>query len=44
MQLMDTLFNWLQIKVVWDARPADRSAKDTVEFLHRCCGKTMVWK
>ncbi|MBN2908406.1 hypothetical protein JQC72_02570 [Polycladomyces sp. WAk] len=32
MQLMDALFNWLQIKVVWDARPADRSAKDTVEF------------
>jgi hypothetical protein len=26
------LFNWLQIKVVWEARPSDVSAKDTVEF------------
>ncbi|KPC74815.1 hypothetical protein ADL26_10390 [Thermoactinomyces vulgaris] len=32
MQLKDALFNWLQIQVVWDKRPSDRSAKETVHF------------
>lgn len=32
MQLQDALFNWLQIQIVWEARPSDRSAKDTVRF------------
>ncbi|MGC5325564.1 hypothetical protein [Brevibacillus sp. SYSU BS000544] len=32
MKLEDVLFNWLQIKVVADARPDDRSAVDTFEF------------
>jgi hypothetical protein len=32
MQLKDALFNWLQIQVVQDARPSDRSARDTVQF------------
>lgn len=32
MKLEDALFNWLQIKVVADARPNDRSAVDTLEF------------
>ncbi|MGA8941392.1 MAG: hypothetical protein WB502_01545 [Thermoactinomyces sp.] len=32
MQLKDALFNWLQIRVVQDARPSDRSARDTVHF------------
>lgn len=32
MQQKDALFNWLQIKIVWEARPSDVSAKDTVEF------------
>jgi 16S rRNA G966 N2-methylase RsmD len=32
MQLKDALFNWLQIQVVWDKRPSDRSAKDTAHF------------
>ncbi|SFJ05522.1 hypothetical protein [Thermoflavimicrobium dichotomicum] len=32
MQLKDALFNWLQIQIVWDARPSDRSARDTVLF------------
>lgn len=32
MQQKDALFNWLQIKVVWEARPSDVSAKDTVGF------------
>jgi hypothetical protein len=32
MQLTDALFNWLQIHIVWEARPSDRSAKDTVLF------------
>jgi hypothetical protein len=31
-RLSDALFNWLQIQVVWDARPSDRSARDTVRF------------
>jgi hypothetical protein len=32
MELNDALFNWLQIKIVWDKRPSDRSARDTVRF------------
>lgn len=32
---MDALFNWLQIRIVWDARPRDRSARDTVEFFEQ---------
>lgn len=32
MQLTDALFNWLQIQIVWEARPNDRSARDTVLF------------
>ncbi|MBO8162219.1 MAG: hypothetical protein H0Z34_00700 [Brevibacillus sp.] len=32
MKLGDALFNWLQIKVVADARPDDRSAAETVRF------------
>ncbi len=32
MKLQDALFNWLQIKVVSDARPDDRAAKDTMDF------------
>lgn len=35
MKLMDALFNWLQIRIVWDARPRDRSARDTVEFFEQ---------
>lgn len=32
MRLDDALFNWLQIKVVAEARPEDRSAVDTEQF------------
>ncbi|HEX7056967.1 MAG TPA: hypothetical protein VF260_07190 [Bacilli bacterium] len=32
MNLKDTLFNWLQMKIVADGRPDDRSAKDTLDF------------
>jgi hypothetical protein len=32
MQLKDVLFNWLQIQIVREARPSDRSARDTVFF------------
>jgi len=32
MKLQDALFNWLQIRVVADARPDDRSAEDTASF------------
>ena len=32
MQLNDALFNWLQIELVREARPSDRSAKETVLF------------
>lgn len=32
MRLDDALFNWLQIRVVADARPHDRSAQDTADF------------
>ncbi len=32
MKLLDALFNWLQIKVVADARPDDRAAQETKSF------------
>lgn len=32
MELREALFNWLQIQIVWDKRPSDRSARDTVHF------------
>lgn len=32
MRLNDALFNWLQIEIVREARPSDRSAADTVRF------------
>ncbi|MBA4601195.1 hypothetical protein [Thermoactinomyces mirandus] len=32
MQFKDCLFNWLQIQIVQDARPSDRSARETVQF------------
>lgn len=32
MNLHNALFNWLQIKIVLDARPDDRAAKDTLDF------------
>jgi hypothetical protein len=32
MNLQDTLFNWLQMKIVAEARPDDRAAVDTLEF------------
>lgn len=34
MRLDDALFNWLQIKVVADKRPDDRSAQETERFFH----------
>jgi hypothetical protein len=35
MMLQDALFNWLQIKLVADARPEDRAAKETQEFFEQ---------
>lgn len=32
MKLKDALFNWLQIKVVSEARPEDKAALDTYQF------------
>ena len=32
MKLDDALYNWLQIRIVADARPHDRSALDTAAF------------
>jgi hypothetical protein len=34
MKLEDALFNWLQIKVVADARTNDHAARETVEFFY----------
>ncbi|MDR6224851.1 hypothetical protein [Desmospora profundinema] len=34
MTVKEALFNWLQIKVVSDARPQDRSAEETTRFFH----------
>lgn len=35
MTLQDALFNWLQIKIVSDARPKDQAAKETLEFFEQ---------
>ncbi|OMF36977.1 hypothetical protein BK133_07100 [Paenibacillus sp. FSL H8-0548] len=35
MKLEDALFNWLQIKVVSDARQEDQSALDTLAFFEQ---------
>lgn len=32
MKLQDALFNWLQIRIVADARPDDNAARETAEF------------
>ena len=32
MKLKDAIFNWLQIAVVYEGRPADTAAKDTRDF------------
>lgn len=32
MKLEDAIFNYLQIKIVSDARPDDKAAKDTMHF------------
>lgn len=32
MTLQDALFNWLQIKIVAEARPDDRAARETMQF------------
>ena len=32
MQMRDALFYWLQMKVIWEARPTDRSAEETAQF------------
>src|SRR4051812_12364897 len=33
--LQDALFNWLQIKIVSEARTDDQAAKDTLEFFEQ---------
>ncbi|RIX59358.1 hypothetical protein D3P08_04165 [Paenibacillus nanensis] len=35
MRLEDALFNWLQIRIVADARPEDNAAKDTLAFFEQ---------
>ncbi|SDW07039.1 hypothetical protein SAMN05444487_101235 [Marininema mesophilum] len=35
MRLEEALFNWLQIRLVWNARPKDRSAEETVRFFQQ---------
>ncbi len=32
MQLNDAIFNWLQMKIVYEARLQDQAAKDTLDF------------
>jgi hypothetical protein len=32
--LQDALFNWLQMKIVSEARPDDGAAKETLDFFH----------
>ncbi len=32
MNLQDTLFNWLQISIVAEARPEDGAARETKDF------------
>lgn len=34
MKLHDVLYNWLQMKIVLDARPTDKAAKDTYDFFY----------
>ncbi|WP_139489999.1 hypothetical protein [Brevibacillus dissolubilis] len=34
MKLQDVIYNWLQIRVVAEARPDDRSAQETEQFFH----------
>jgi hypothetical protein len=33
--LQDSLYNWLTIKVVYDARPDDTAAKETMELFEK---------
>ena len=35
MTVQDALFNWLQIKIVADARPEDGAARETVAFFEQ---------
>lgn len=35
MKLEEALFNWLQIQIVADARPHDRSAQETASFFRQ---------
>ena len=35
MKLHDALYNWLQIKLVAEARPTDGAAKETLDFFAR---------
>jgi hypothetical protein len=35
MTLQDVLFNWLQIRLVADARPDDNAARETCDFFER---------
>jgi hypothetical protein len=35
LNLQDALFNWLQIKIVADARPEDQAARDTLDFFEQ---------
>lgn len=35
MKIEDAIFNWLQITIVYKARPNDSSAKETSEFFKR---------
>ncbi|MFD0869868.1 Uncharacterised protein [Chlamydia abortus] len=35
MNLRDALFNWLQIKIVSDARPEDGAARNSLEFFEK---------
>ncbi|WJH33063.1 hypothetical protein MJA45_10860 [Paenibacillus aurantius] len=35
MNVQDALFNWLQIKLVQEARPDDGAAKETVDFFEQ---------
>lgn len=35
MRLEDALFNWLQIRLVADARPEDGAARDTLAFFEQ---------
>ena len=32
MQMRDALFYWLQMKVIWEARPTDYPAQETAQF------------